>query len=150
MAALTERTEDWVTRLQLAALSLRGTANAVQFIEGFRGSHRYILDHLTEEVLRQQPDNVRQFLLETLILTQLSGPLGNTVTGRSDSQTMLEYRERANLFLVPLDKERHWYRYHHLFADLHRKADAWYKVAQLVGDALRHALAAGRYFDTHF
>ena len=118
MAALAARTEGWVTGLQLAALSLRGVSDAAQFIEGFSGSNRYILDYLTEEVLRQQPDEVRSFLLETSVLEQLSGPLCDGVTGRSDGQEMLEHLERANLFLVPLDEERRWYRYHHLFADL--------------------------------
>jgi LuxR family maltose regulon positive regulatory protein len=141
IAALEQRTEGWVTGLQFAALSLRVSPDAARFIQGFKGSHRYVLDYLTEEVLEQQPDDVRTFLLETSILEQLSGPLCNVLTGRNDGQEMLEYLERANLFLVPLDEERHWYRYHHLFADLllarlqsidpqrlpelHRKAAAW-------------------------
>jgi LuxR family maltose regulon positive regulatory protein len=158
IAALEERTEGWVTGLQLAALSLRVSSDSARFIQGFTGSHRYILDYLTEEVLERQPDDVRSFLLETSVLEQLSGPLCDVLTGRSDSQEMLEKLERANLFLVPLDEERHWYRYHHLFADLllarlqstdpkrvpelHRKAAAWYEEVELVSDALRHALAA--------
>ncbi len=159
IAALEERTEGWVTGLQLAALSLRGASDAVQFIQGFTGSNRYILDYLTEEVLEQQPDDVRSFLLETSVLAQLSGPLCDVLTGRGDGQEMLEYLERANLFLVPLDEDRHWYRYHHLFAglllarlraadpervlELHRQAAVWYEENGLVSDALRHALAAG-------
>jgi LuxR family maltose regulon positive regulatory protein len=158
IAALEERTEGWVTGLQLAALSLRGTSDAARFIQGFTGSNRYILDYLTEEVLEQQTDAVRSFLLETSVLAQLSGPLCDVLTGRGDSQAMLEHLERSNLFLVPLDEERHWYRYHHLFADLllarlgaadpkrvlelHRKAATWYEEYGMAGDALRHALAA--------
>ncbi len=159
IAALEERTEGWVTGLQFAALSLRVSPDAARFIQGFKGSHRYVLDYLTEEVLEQQPDDVRSFLLETSILEQLSGPLCDALTGRHDSQEVLEYLERANLFLVPLDEERHWYRYHHLFADLllarlqsidpqrvpelHRKAAAWYEEYGLISDAVRHALTAG-------
>jgi LuxR family maltose regulon positive regulatory protein len=159
IAALEERTEGWVTGLQLAALSLRGASDAGQFIQGFTGSNRYILDYLTEEVLEQQPDDVRSFLLDTSVLAQLSGPLCDVLTGRGDGQEMLEHLEQANLFLMPLDEERHWYRYHHLFADLllarlgatdptrvlelHRKAAAWYEENGLVSEALRHALAAG-------
>jgi LuxR family maltose regulon positive regulatory protein len=159
IAALEERTEGWVTGLQLAALSLRGATDAAQFIQGFTGSNRYILDYLTEEVLEQQPDDARSFLLDTSVLAQLSGPLCDVLTGRGDGQAMLEHLEQSNLFLVPLDEERHWYRYHHLFADLllarlgaadptrvlelHRKAAAWYEENGLVSEALRHALAAG-------
>src|SRR5262245_30855289 len=159
IAALEARTEGWVTGLQLVALSLRGASDPVRLIQGFTGSNRYILDYLTEEVLEQQPDKVRSFLLQTSVLDQLSGPLCDVLTGRSDGQEMLSHLERANLFLVPLDEERHWYRYHHLFADLlrvrlqsadpkrmpelHRKAAVWYKEYGLVSDALRHGLAAG-------
>jgi LuxR family maltose regulon positive regulatory protein len=159
IAALEARTEGWVTGLQLAALSLRGASDPARFIQGFTGSNRYILDYLTEEVLEQQPGDVRSFLLETSVLEQLSGPLCDGLTGRSDGQEMLEQLERANLFLVPLDEERHWYRYHHLFADLllarlqsadpkrvselHWKAATWFEAYELVGDAVRHALAAG-------
>src|SRR5262249_20966766 len=159
IAALEARTEGWVSGLQLAALSLRGASDPARLIQGFTGSNRYILDYLTEEVLEQQPDDLRSFLLQTSVLEQLSGPLCDVLTGRSDGQEMLSHLERANLFLVPLDEERHWYRYHHLFADLlrvrlqsadpkrmlelHQKAAAWYKEYGLVSDALRHALAAG-------
>jgi LuxR family maltose regulon positive regulatory protein len=159
VAVLEERTEGWATGLQLAALALRGSSNPAQFIEEFSGSHRYILDYLTEEVLEQQPGDVRSFLLKTSVLDQLCGPLCDVLSGRSDSQQMLEDLERANLFLVPLDEERHWYRYHHLFADLllarlqsidpqqvstlHRNAANWYEEHGLISDAIRHALAAG-------
>src|SRR5262245_11057532 len=159
IAALEARTEGWATGLQLAALSLRGASDPARLIQRFTGSNRYILDYLTEEVLEQQPDEVRSFLLETSVLDLLSGPLCDALSGRRDGQQMLEHLERANLFLVPLDDQRHWYRYHRLFADLlrarlksahpmrmpelHRKAAAWYKEYGLVSDALRHALAAG-------
>jgi LuxR family maltose regulon positive regulatory protein len=159
IATLEERTEGWVTGLQLAALALRGASNPAQFIQDFTGSHRYILDYLTEEVLEQQPDDVRSFLLKTSVLDQLCGPLCDVLTGRSDGQQMLEDLERANLFLVPLDEERRWYRYHHLFADLlfarlqssnpqqvpelHRNAATWYEEHGLVSETLRHTLAAG-------
>src|SRR6266545_235609 len=160
IAALEARTEGWVTGLQLAALSLRGASDPARLIQRFTGSNRYILDYLTEEVLAQQSDEVRSFLLQTSVLEQLSGALCDVLTGRSDGQELLSHLERANLFLVPLDEERHWYRYHQLFADLlrarlqsadpkrlpelHRKAAAWYKEYGLVSDALRHALAAGQ------
>jgi LuxR family transcriptional regulator, maltose regulon positive regulatory protein len=158
IAALEERTEGWVTGLQLAALALRGATNPQQFVQEFSGSHRYILDYLTEEVLEQQPNEVRSFLLRTSVLDQLCGPLCDVLTDRSDGQQMLEDLERANLFLVPLDEERRWYRYHHLFADLllarlqsiypqqastlHRNAATWYEEHRLISDAIRHALAA--------
>jgi len=159
IAALEERTEGWVTGLQLAALSLRGTSDTGRFIQEFTGSNRYVLDYLTEEVLEQQPEELRSFLLETSILAHLSGALCDALTGRSDGQEVLEYLERANLFLTPLDEQRHWYRYHHLFADLlrahlqsahpervldlHCKAASWYEAHGLASDAIRHALAAG-------
>jgi LuxR family transcriptional regulator, maltose regulon positive regulatory protein len=159
MTALVARTEGWVAGLQLAALSLRGQEDVAGFVEGFSGSHRYVLDYLTEEVLDRQPDELRQFLLETSVLERLSGGLCDAVTGRADSQAILEGIERANLFLLPLDEQRRWWRYHHLFADLlrvrlgreqperpvglHRAAAAWSEQHGLVDDAVRHALAAG-------
>jgi LuxR family maltose regulon positive regulatory protein len=159
VAALAERTEGWVAGLQLAALSLQGHADPDGFVEGFSGTHRYVLDYLSEEVLDGQPDEVREFLLETSVLERLSGPLCEAVTGRADSQALLERVERANLFLVPLDEERRWYRYHHLFAELlrarlrqqqpdrerelHGQAARWHEAHGLVDDAIRHALGAG-------
>jgi LuxR family maltose regulon positive regulatory protein len=159
VAALTARTEGWVAGLQLAGLSLRGQADPAGFVASFSGSHRYVLDFLAEEVLDRQPQDLRGFLLETSILERLSGPLCDTVTGRSDSQRLLEQVERANLFLVPLDEVRGWWRYHHLFADLlrarlrrerpervaalHRAAAAWSEAHGLADDAVRHAGAAG-------
>ena len=176
VAALAARTEGWAAGLQLAALSLRGQADAAGFVAAFSGSHRYVLDYLTGEVLERQDDQVREFLLETAVLERLSGPLCDAVTGGAESQAMLEQVERAGLFLLPLDEVRGWWRYHHLFADLlrarlqqerpgrllalHRAAAAWHEERGLADDALRHALAAGdpawaarlieRYFDATF
>jgi LuxR family transcriptional regulator, maltose regulon positive regulatory protein len=159
VAALGDRTEGWVAGLQLAALSLHGHADVGAFVEGFSGSHRYVLDYLTEEVLDRQPEPLRTFLLQTSILERLSGPLCAAVTGRADSQQLLEQAERANLFLHPLDEVRGWWRYHQLFADLlrvrlqqqapgrvpelHRAAAAWFEAHKLVDEAIGHALAAG-------
>jgi LuxR family maltose regulon positive regulatory protein len=159
LTALDARTEGWAAGVQLAALSLRDHPDVERFIMRFSGSHRYVLDYLTEEVLERQPSDVRSFLLETSVLDRLSGDLCDAVTGRTDSQAMLEAVERANLFLVPLDDVRRWWRYHHLFADLlrvrlsqdghdkleelHRKAADWHEKHGLADDAVRHALAAG-------
>jgi LuxR family maltose regulon positive regulatory protein len=159
VAALAARTEGWVAGLQLAGLSLRGQADVGGFVASFSGSHRYVLDFLAEEVLDRQPAEVRSFLLETSVLERLSGELCDAVTGRGDGQAMLELVERANLFLVPLDGVRGWWRYHHLFADLlrvrlrqqrperlaelHRAAAAWSEAHGPADDAVRHALAAG-------
>jgi LuxR family maltose regulon positive regulatory protein len=158
VVALADRTEGWVAGLQLAALSLQGRTDIAAFVDGFSGSHRYVLDYLTEEVLDGQPDYLVRFLLATSVLERLCGPLCEAVTGRADSQALLEQVERANLFLVPLDEVRGWWRYHHLFADLlrarlaqerpervaqlHRAAAAWSEEHGLVDDAVRHALAA--------
>src|SRR5580658_7315258 len=159
VAALVARTEGWAAGLQLAALSLRGRSDVAGFVAAFNGSHRYILDYLTGEVLDGQPEQVREFLLETSVLERLSGGLCDAVTGRDDGQAMLEHVEQAGLFLVPLDEVRGWWRYHRLFADLlrarvqqqrpgrvaelHRAAAAWYSERGLADDAVRHALAAG-------
>jgi LuxR family maltose regulon positive regulatory protein len=156
---LAARTEGWAAGLQLAALSLRGQPDPARFVADFSGSHRYILDYLAEEVLEHQPEQVRTFLLESSILERLSGGLCDAVTGRTDSQAMLEQVERAGLFLLPLDEVRGWWRYHHLFADLlrarlqqqhsgrvpelHRAAAAWSQEHGLADDAVRHALGAG-------
>jgi LuxR family maltose regulon positive regulatory protein len=158
-AALGERTEGWAAGLQLAALSLQGHTDIGAFVEGFSGSHRYVLDYLTEEVLDRQPEPLRAFLLETSVLERLSGPLCAAVTGRADSQELLQQAERANLFLHPLDEVRGWWRYHQLFADLlrvrlqqeqpgrvaelHRAAAAWHEAHELADEAIRHALSAG-------
>ena len=159
IAALEARTEGWAVGLQLAALSLQGRPDPDAFLDAFTGTHRYVLDYLSEEVLGRLPDQVRRFLLQTSILERLSGPLCDAVTGDSDGQGMLEELERANLFLVPLDEERRWWRLHHLFADLlrarmlqlqpdkapelHRRAAGWCEQHGLIDEAIRHALAAG-------
>src|SRR5499427_91995 len=159
VAALVARTEGWAAGLQLAGLSLRGQADATGFVAEFSGSHRFVLDYLADEVLDDQPGEVRAFLLETSVLERLTGELCDAVTGRAGSQAMLEQVERAGLFLVPLDEVRGWWRYHHLFADLlrarlqaeqpgralalHRAAAAWSEEHDLADDAVRHALATG-------
>src|SRR5918998_1595897 len=119
IAALEIRTEGWIAGLQLAAISMRGHEDAAGFIESFTGSHHFVLDYLVEEVLQQQPESVQAFLLRTSILDRLCGPLCDAVLqGSSTSgQATLEYLEHVNLFLVPLDEDRCWYRYHHLFAE---------------------------------
>ncbi len=118
VAALEERTEGWIAGLQMAALSMRDRKDVSGFIEGFSGTNRYILDYLLEEVLAREPEEVQDFLLQTAILTRLTGPLCDAVTGTSGGQEMLERLESRNLFVVPLDDKCCWYRYHHLFADL--------------------------------
>jgi LuxR family transcriptional regulator, maltose regulon positive regulatory protein len=159
VAALAARTEGWVTGLQLAALSLQGRSDPAEFVATFSGSHRYVLDFLTEEVLAHQPEHLVSFLLATSVLERLSGPLCQAVTGWADSQQVLEQVERANLFLLPLDEVRGWWRYHQLFADLlrarlaqeqpdrlsrlHRAAAGWCEQHGPADDAVCHALAAG-------
>jgi LuxR family maltose regulon positive regulatory protein len=159
LAALEARTEGWAAGLQLAAMSMQGVEDAAGFIRAFTGSHRYVFDYLAQEVLAQQPAPVRDFLLHTAILDRLCGPLCDAVTGGSDGQAMLERLEQANLFLLPLDHERHWYRYHALFAEflheqlaratgeerlaeLHRRAAAWYERQGSMDEAVQHALHA--------
>ena len=163
IAALETRTEGWIAGLQLAAISMRGHEDAAGFIESFTGSHHFVLDYLVEEVLQQQPESVQAFLLRTSILDRLCGPLCDAVLLEplGSGQDALEHIERANLFLVPLDNERRWYRYHHLFAellrqrllqgaasstgdvdDLHRRASLWYEENGLEIDAFQHAAAA--------
>jgi ATP/maltotriose-dependent transcriptional regulator MalT len=157
VAALESRTEGWIAALQLAGLSLQGRDDAAAFIASFAGDNRYIVDYLVEEVLHRQGDQVRQFLLETSILTRMTGPLCDAVTGHDGGQATLETLDRGNLFLVPLDDRRRWYRYHHLFADvlharlldeeperlpeLHRRASEWHEVNGERSEAIRHALA---------
>jgi LuxR family maltose regulon positive regulatory protein len=157
VAALEERTEGWIAALQLAALSLQGRDDAAAFIAGFAGDDRYIVDYLVEEVLQRQPDHVRTFLLRTSLLSRLNGSLCDAVTGQDGGKARLEALDRGNLFLVPLDDRRRWYRYHHLFADvlqahlldeqpddipdLHRRASAWYEQNGEPSEAIHHALA---------
>ncbi len=155
---LAERTEGWIAGLQMAALSMRDRADVLGFIESFSGTNRHILDYLLEEVLAREPEEVQAFLLQTAILTRLTGPLCDAVTGLSGSQEMLERLERRNLFVVPLDDERRWYRYHHLFADLLQarlyhsgsdpaaqlfsRAAEWCEREGLPAEAVSYALAA--------
>jgi LuxR family maltose regulon positive regulatory protein len=161
VAVLDARTEGWAAGLQLAGLSARthaGSGDVAGFVEAFSGSHRFVLDYLVEEVLDRQPDAVRAFLLDTSVLDGLAGDLCDALTGRSDGQAMLETLERENLFVVALDDERRWYRYHHLFADalrarlaaqgdraagLHAAAGRWLAGHGLLDDAVRHAIAGG-------
>jgi len=161
LAALTQRTEGWVAGLQMAALSMRGREDVPAFIDDLTGSHAYIADYLTREVLNQQPEELRRFLLQTSILKRLSGPLCEAVTGQPGGQWMLEALAEANLFLIALDDERRWFRYHHLFADLlgqrqsqehasetddlHRRASAWFETNGYADEAIRHAKKAQDY-----
>jgi len=161
IAALETRTEGWIAGLQLAALSIQGREDATRFIKSFTGSHHFILDYLIEEVLEQQSDGVQTFLLQTAVLDRLTGSLCDALTGQATGQATLEMLEHANLFIVPLDEERNWYRYHHLFADLlrrrlsqihpnqepvlHRRAGDWFAGQGLNREALHHALVAKDY-----
>jgi LuxR family maltose regulon positive regulatory protein len=160
-AALEARTEGWVAGLQMAGLSMRGreAGRVSEFITGFTGSHRFVLDYLTDEVLLRQPPDIRRFLLETSILDRLSAPLCDYVTGQEDGRDVLAWLDAANLFVVPLDDQRRWYRYHRLFADLlrsrleetdpdqlpvlHLGASEWYEANGLLPEAVHHAFSAG-------
>jgi LuxR family maltose regulon positive regulatory protein len=167
IAALEERTEGWIAALQLAALSLQGREDVGGFIARFAGDDRYIVDYLVDEVLARQTEELREFLVQSAVLDRLTGPLCDAVTGRRDGSATLVALERANLFIVPLDDRREWYRYHHLFSDvlrarllaeqpdlvalLHRRAGQWFEGQWLEGhdlleEAVGHALA-GRDFD---
>jgi len=159
VVALETRTEGWIAGLQLAALSMQGREDVHEFIETFTGDYHYILDYLSEEVLRRQPKSVQAFLLQTCILDRLTGPLCDAITGQENGQEMLERLEEANLFIMPLDDKRYWYRYHGLFAnllrrrlsqlqparvpELHLRASKWCEHNGLVSEAVDHALAAG-------
>ena len=175
LTALGERTEGWIAGLQAAALALQNRSGKSQgaeppfeaqpaskaahdFIREFTGSQRYIMDYLIDEVLRRQPEHVQSFLLETALLDRLCGPLCDSVTGRDDSQSILEQLEAANVFLIPLDADRRWFRYHRLFADVlrhqfhitnprggqeyHLRASCWYERQGMVDEAIEHALTA--------
>ncbi len=164
ITALEVRTEGWIASLQLAAISMQGIKNKHEFISQFAGSHYYIMDYLVEEVIKNQPESVFSFLLQTSILDRLSAPLCEAVVNPDSNnpligQHALEDLERLNLFVVPLDEDRRWYRYHHLFADvlnhrleqlfpaqipdLHRRASHWYEQNGFFHEAIDHALAAG-------
>jgi LuxR family transcriptional regulator, maltose regulon positive regulatory protein len=156
VVALQAHTEGWIAGLHLAALSLLDREDVAGFIAAFMGSHRYVVDYLVEEVFVRQPAEVQDFLLQTCILERLCGPLCDVEREQDDSQALLEYSERSNLFLVALDEQRQWYRYHHLFAEalrsrlqqthpalvaeLHRRASHWYEQHQLFDEAVAHTL----------
>jgi LuxR family transcriptional regulator, maltose regulon positive regulatory protein len=167
IAALDARTEGWIAGLHLAAISMQGQRDTAGFIKSFTGSHHFVLDYLVEEVLQQQPESIQTFLLRTSILERMCGPQCDAIllTSVASGQEALEYLERANLFIVPLDNERRWYRYHHLFGelllqrllrsasaspgvdrpsvtDLHIRASAWYEANGLGMEAFHHAAAA--------
>lgn len=176
VAALAARTEGWIVGLQMAALSLQGQAaeRMSRFVQDFSGSHHYVLDYLTDEVLACQPGPIRSFLLQTSILDRLTAPLCDALlpdlehsapgmpTATQNTQSLLEHLDSANLFIHPLDSERRWYRYHRLFADLlrarlgqlfgpeaiaslHARAARWYESQGLLADVMSHALAAGEF-----
>ncbi len=158
---LEARTEGWIVGLQLVGLSIQGCGDPSSVVATLTGSHRYILDYLAEEVLLRQSEEVQIFLLRTSLLDRLSASLCDMVTGQDNGQHMLEQLERANLFLVPLDDERGWYRYHHLFAEflstrlrqtqahllpaLHHQASVWYEQHGFIPNAIDHAFAANEY-----
>ncbi|HLO15204.1 MAG TPA: LuxR C-terminal-related transcriptional regulator, partial [Anaerolineales bacterium] len=158
VTALESRTEGWIAGLQMAALSMQGREDIASFIQAFTGSHRFVLDYLAEEVLQRQPEHIRSFLLQTSVLDRFCASLCNAVTTREDAKEILDTLERRNLFLIPLDDQRQWYRYHHLFAEvlqthlletqpeqvsiLHQQASVWYERNGLRSDAIHHALAA--------
>jgi LuxR family maltose regulon positive regulatory protein len=160
---LAERTEGWAAGLYLAGLSLRGRADPSAFVAAFHGDHRHVADYLAADVLARQPESIRTFLLRSSILRRLSGPLCDEVLETQGSAALLEELERSNLFLVPLDHRREWYRYHHLFGELlhlelgsreaalvpvlHRRAAAWHRRCGDVEEAIDHATAAGELTD---
>ncbi len=158
IAALARRTEGWIAGLQLAALSMQGRQDLTGFVQAFTGSNRFILDYLIEEVFEQQSPEVKEFLIKTSILERLSAPLCNAVVEKTVGQELLEALEQANLFVVPLDQSRGWYRYHRLFAELlrhrlrlsqpdieeelHLRASQWFEAENLIAEAIQHALVA--------
>jgi LuxR family maltose regulon positive regulatory protein len=155
---LGEKTEGWAAGLQMAVLSMQGRKDLSNFIRNFSGSNRYIMDYLLEEVLHRQTEEVQRFLLQTSILERLNGQLCDNVTGQTGSQQRLEILENANMFLLPLDDKRQWYRYHHLFTELlharllesqpglvntlHARAAQWYESNDMITEAINHSLAA--------
>jgi LuxR family maltose regulon positive regulatory protein len=159
VTALENRTEGWITGLQLAAVSLQGQLDKSKLIRSFAGSHRFVLDYLVEDVLSHQSKSLQDFLVRTSILKQLTGSLCDALTDQDNGQATLELLDRANLFIVPLDNERHWYRYHHLFAELlrlhlqetpsvqqpalHLRASQWYENNGFTEQAIEHSLRAG-------
>lgn len=159
IAALEARTEGWIASLKLAAISMQGRDNWAEFIIKFSGSHRYVIDYLVDEVMDRQPEEVQIFLRRTSILERFCAPLCEYVAGGNEDLDLIDYLDRSNLFLIPLDDHKEWYRYHHLFADflgqrlrisepdripeLHRRASQWYQNEGWVDESIQHALAAG-------
>ena len=159
VALLDEHTEGWIAGLQLAVLSMQGQPDKAAFIRAFSGSHRFILDYLVEEVLDQQPAERREFLLKTSLLSRMNAPLCDALLQQNNSRAILKQLEEANLFLIPLDDERRWYRYHPLFAEmlrgtlsqesaslvpeLHRRASQWYARYGMLPEAVSQAFMAG-------
>jgi LuxR family maltose regulon positive regulatory protein len=160
--ALEERTEGWVAGLQLAALSMQGHSDIHQFVKDFTGSHVFVAEYLIEEILQQQPEDIKSFLLQTSILERLNADLCDSVTGYADGKSTLDALHRANVFVIPLDDQGHWFRYHHLFADLlqshlkqmyslpqinelHLRASSWFVHNKFYNEAINHALAAKNY-----
>ncbi len=159
--SLETKTEGWIAGLQLTALSMQGREDIPEFIRDLKGDNRYIMDYLMEEVLKIQTDDIKEFLLQTSILEQMSAPLCNAVLNRNDSQLILEKLEKNNMFVISLDAERNWYRYHHLFAqllkqrlqpgdkavivELHNKACGWFELNNMFEFAIEHALEIRNY-----
>lgn len=162
IAELETRTEGWIAGLQLAAISMQGQKDPAKFITAFTGGHRLVLDFLIEEVIEQQPAEIQAFLLQTSVLERLTGTLCDAVTGQKNGQETLELLERINLFIVPLDNERRWYRYHHLFvsllrqrlktdhsgkiADLHRKASKWFEFNKNINNSIEHSIKGDDFY----
>ena len=153
ISVLEARTEGWIAGLQLAGIVLKNLPDHQAFMDTFSGSHRYVLDYLTDEVLQSQDEEVRQFLVQTAILKRFNTDICQAVTGNANSQFILEQLEQTNMFIVPLDHERVWYRYHHLFADslltelskaeaseLYKKASAWHEANDMIFEAVTYAL----------
>ncbi len=159
--AMLSRTEGWITGLQLAAISMQGREDIHEFVSAFSGSHHYIIDYLVDEVMARQTEEIQKFLCQTSILDRFSAPLCDAVMGISNSKEVLRQLGEANLFLIPLDDKRNWYRYHHLFADflkqrlrendpenvseLHRRASEWLEQNQLITEAINHSLVGEDY-----
>jgi LuxR family maltose regulon positive regulatory protein len=159
IAALETRTEGWIAGLQLAAISMQGRKDVTGFVQSFTGSHHFVLDYLIEEVMEQQSESVQTFLLQTAVLDRLIGSLCDALTGQKNGKATLEMLESANLFIFPLDEERRWYRYHHLFGDLlrerliqtqpnklpilHSLASKWFEQQGLIDEAMEHAFQSG-------
>ena len=163
LVRLVDRTEGWPAGLYLATLSLAGRTDPDEFVRQFSGGNRFVVDYLTEEVLARHSDEIREFIVSMSVLDRFSAPLCDFVRGSTGSAAILDHLERSNLFLVPLDDERHWFRFHHLFAAvarielefegperaqaLHSRALEWFRDHGHIDEAVKHALAAGRTTD---